>query len=180
MENVPSDGGSHREKLILQEIDRLVKERDDLRAKLNRTEMLIDRLTEENHQMVWLMERVERYEAVKDGTKQYFHPIFHWSDEDVWGYIRSRGIPYCSLYDEGFKRLGCICCPMQKPEGRVREGDRWPRFKAQYIRTFQKMLDKKIADGLDVGEWRTGQDVWDWWTSPPPVKEDEAQMMIFE
>lgn len=38
MENVPSDGGYHREKLILQEIDRLVKERDDLRAKLNRVE----------------------------------------------------------------------------------------------------------------------------------------------
>ena len=38
MENLPSDGGSHREKLILREIDRLVKERDDLRAKLNRVE----------------------------------------------------------------------------------------------------------------------------------------------
>ena len=38
MENLPSDGGYHREKLILQEIDRLVKERDDLRAKLNRVE----------------------------------------------------------------------------------------------------------------------------------------------
>ena len=69
MENVPSDGGSHREKLILQEIDRLVKERDDLRAKLNRAEMLIDRLTEENHQMVWLMDRVERAEAVKESLK---------------------------------------------------------------------------------------------------------------
>ena len=56
MENVPSDGGSHREKLILQEIDRLVKERDDLRAKLN-------------HQMVWLMDRVERAESVKDSLK---------------------------------------------------------------------------------------------------------------
>ena len=41
----------------------------------------------------------------------------------------------------------------------IKEGERWPKFKAQYIRTFQKMLDKKIADGFDVGEWRTGQDV---------------------
>jgi hypothetical protein len=48
-------------------------------------------------------------------------------------------------------------------------------------RTFQRMLDKKIADGFDVGEfWRTGQDVWDWWVSPTPVKEDEAQLTIFE
>ena len=78
MENVPSDGGSHREKLILQEIDRLVKERDDLRAKLNRAEMLIDRLTEENHQMVWLTERVERAEAVKESLTSALKEIcFH-------------------------------------------------------------------------------------------------------
>ena len=116
----------------------------------------------------------------KDGTKQYFHPIFHWSDTDVWEYIYSRGISYCSLYDEGFKRLGCICCPMQGAKGMIRDGERWPKFKVQYIRTFQKMVDKRIADGFDVGGWRTGQDVWDWWMSPTPVKEDEAQLMIFE
>ena len=75
MENVPSDGGSHREKLILQEIDRLVKERDDLRAKLNRAEMLIDRLTEENHQMVWLTERVGRAEAVKESLTSALRDI---------------------------------------------------------------------------------------------------------
>ena len=92
MENVPSDGGSHREKLILQEIDRLVKERDDLRAKLNRAEMLIDRLTEENHQMVWLTERVERAEAVKESLTSALKEISGFSaywkclrgNEEAW------------------------------------------------------------------------------------------------
>lgn len=113
----------------------------------------------------------------KDGTKQYFHPIFHWSDADVWEYIHSQNLPYCSLYDEGFRRLGCICCPMQGGKGMIRDGERWPKYKAQYIRTFQKMIER-LEDR--PATWRTGQDVWDWWTSPPPVKEDEAQMMIFE
>lgn len=116
----------------------------------------------------------------KDEHRQYFHVIFHWSDEDVWEYIHSRNLPYCSLYDEGFKRLGCICCPMQGSNGMKRGGERWPKFKAQYIRTFQKMLDKRIADGFDVGDWRTGQDVWDWWVSPKPKEVDEAQLTIFE
>lgn len=92
MENVPSDGGSHREKLTLQEIDRLVKERDDLRARLNRAEMLIDCLTEENHQMVWLMDRVERAEAVKDSLKASLVEISEFSaywqcfrgNEEAW------------------------------------------------------------------------------------------------
>jgi len=120
----------------------------------------------------------------KDGTKQYFHPIFYWSDADVWEYIRSRGIPYCSLYDEGFKRLGCICCPMSSNQ--IKEGERWPKYKAQYIRTFQKMVDKKIADGFDVGDWRTGQDVWNWWTTPYAIikqikdRKEHPQVMFFE
>lgn len=121
-------------------------------------------------------QQVER--CMRDGSKTYVHPIFHWSDADVWEYIHSRKLPYCSLYDEGFKRLGCICCPMSSNQ--VKEGERWPRFKAQYIRTFQKMLDKKIADGLDTGGWCTGQDVWDWWVSPKPKEVDEAQLTIFE
>jgi len=121
---------------------------------------------------------VER--CFRDGTRTFVHPIFHWSDADVWEYIHSRNLPYCSLYDEGFRRLGCICCPMGNAKNQLRQAERWPKYKAQYIRTFQKMVDKKIADGFDVGDWRTGQDVWDWWVSPTPVKEDEAQMMIFE
>ena len=92
MENVPSDGGYHREKLILQEIDRLVKERDDLRAKLNRAAMLIDRLTEENHQMVWLTDRVERAEAVKESLTSALVKIIGFSaywkclrgNEEAW------------------------------------------------------------------------------------------------
>ena len=123
---------------------------------------------------------VER--CFRDGSRLFVHPIFHWSDADVWEYIRSRNLPYCSLYDEGFRRLGCICCPMQGGKDMIRDGERWPKYKAQYIRTFQKMLDKKIADGFDVGDWRTGQDVWDWWVSHKEKgkEEDEAQLTIFE
>ena len=50
--------------------------------------------------------------SFKDKTKRFYHLIFNWSDADVWEYIHTRKIPYCSLYDEGFKRLGCICCPL--------------------------------------------------------------------
>ena len=110
----------------------------------------------------------------KDEHKQYFHVIFHWSEADVWEYIHSRNLPYCSLYDEGFKRLGCICCPMGNAKNQLRQAERWPKFKAQYIRTFQKMVDMRIADGLETS-WRTGQDVWDWWVSPKPKKTDEAR-----
>lgn len=46
------------------------------------------------------------FEACMQKGKRLVNPIIDWSDEDVWEYIRSRNINYCSLYDQGYKRLG--------------------------------------------------------------------------
>lgn len=48
----------------------------------------------------------------KNASKIHLHPIIDWSEYDVWTYIRSNNLPYCSLYDKGYKRLGCIGCPL--------------------------------------------------------------------
>ena len=53
--------------------------------------------------------------------KTTVNPIIDWSDEDVWGFIKKFNVPYCSLYDEGFSRLGCIGCPMASQRERERE-----------------------------------------------------------
>lgn len=45
--------------------------------------------------------------------KMLLNPIVDWTDEDVWGFLDNIvKVPHCSLYDEGFKRIGCIGCPM--------------------------------------------------------------------
>jgi phosphoadenosine phosphosulfate reductase len=117
----------------------------------------------------------------KDGHRQYYHPILYWSESDVWEYIRSRNLPYCSLYDEGLTRIGCICCPMGGKAKQILEGERWPKYKEQYIRSFQRMLDKRLADGLFKADWSTGQDVWDWWTRKPDEAPDSDETLpLFE
>lgn len=58
-------------------------------------------------------------------TRRYLHPIIDWSDADVWEYIRTYNVPYCKLYDEGKKRLGCIMCPYQGTAGMRRDAERW-------------------------------------------------------
>ena len=44
----------------------------------------------------------------------------------------------------------------------IRNFERWPTYKKMYIRAFQKMVDKRIADGLET-DWKTGEDVFDRW-----------------
>ena len=71
------------------------------------------------------------------------NPIIDWTDGEVWEFIKEYNIPYCTLYDEGFKRLGCIGCPMGSKEQRIREFERWPKYKNLYMIAFQKMIDNR-------------------------------------
>lgn len=40
------------------------------------------------------------------------NPIIDWTHKDIWDYIRSNHMPYNPLYDMGYKRVGCVGCPM--------------------------------------------------------------------
>ena len=70
--------------------------------------------------------------------KTCLNPIIDWTDRDVWDFIRAEHIPYCGLYDCGFKRLGCIGCPMAG-KTRKKELAKWPKYKSAYLRAFEKM-----------------------------------------
>lgn len=112
----------------------------------------------------------------KHSNKRYLHPIIDWADADVWEFIRSEGLPYCSLYDEGFDRIGCVLCPMFR--GRKREIDRFPGFYKAYLRAFGKMLIARKEAGLDTVKWETAQDVMDWWLSENKGGYDSRQQLF--
>ncbi len=44
------------------------------------------------------------------------HPIVEFTEQDVWTYIAHQGLPYCPLYDKGYRSLGCLPCT-QKATG---------------------------------------------------------------
>lgn len=53
----------------------------------------------------------DRCQGVGATSKIGLRPIVDWTDEDVWDYIRKYDLHYNPLYDEGFKRVGCMICP---------------------------------------------------------------------
>lgn len=105
-------------------------------------------------------------EACKYGQgRTFLHPIIDWTVADVWGYLKATGTKYCGLYDEGFKRLGCVGCPMQGPVGMRRDLERWPKYAAAYLRAFHKMLEARRRDGMET-KWKDADDVMAWWLQP--------------
>lgn len=45
-----------------------------------------------------------------ENKKAQSAPLSFWTDDDIWEYIRKFDIPYCSIYDKGYARTGCIFC----------------------------------------------------------------------
>lgn len=85
------------------------------------------------------------------------NPIIDWTDDEVWEFIHRYKVPYCKLYDQGKKRLGCIGCPMSGNQDKDLQD--YPKIKAAYLRAFDRMLKK----GKNY-EWETAEDVYRWWT----------------
>ncbi len=92
--------------------------------------------------------------------KHVLNPIVDWSDTDVWNFIKSNNLPYCKLYEQGYKRLGCIGCPNNT--NRVEEFKRYPKQYQAYLRAFDRMLKVRTEKGLKT-QWKTAQEVMDWW-----------------
>jgi len=92
------------------------------------------------------------------------YPIFEWSEEDVWGFIRKHNLPYPQLYDQGLKRIGCVGCPMKRPKERERDFYRWPHFKTVYRNAIGNMLDERGRKGRgNKPGYQTVDEVFDHW-----------------
>lgn len=120
------------------------------------------------------------FEACYRVRKQFLHPIIDWTHADVWKFIRQEQIPYCSLYDEGFKRLGCIMCPMKHGKRMMMDAERWPTYYRAYLRAFGQMLDARRDRRTKANKfnWQTAEDVMNWWLWEPRL--NEGQMRMFD
>jgi phosphoadenosine phosphosulfate reductase len=114
----------------------------------------------------------------KGRSKRYLHPIIDWTDDNVWDFIRSEHISYCSLYDEGFDRIGCILCPMQAKGNVQRDIDRWPRYADKYIRTFDELIALRHSEGKKVLQ-STGQELFEWWIRRRDKPASDEQPALF-
>jgi phosphoadenosine phosphosulfate reductase len=121
-------------------------------------------------------------------AKSFLHPIIDWTTQEVWAYLKSRQLSYCSLYDEGatgpykgngyFKRLGCVLCPMTTAKQAQRDMQRWPKIAANWYRAWCHFFEKG-SEG--VQDWATPDEGFQWWLSRKSKKaaKDNGQHSMF-
>ena len=100
----------------------------------------------------------------KDPSISYVNPIIDWTENDVWSYIKKYELSYCSLYNEGWKRLGCVLCPMNSK--RKKHLERWPKMCNAYKRAFKKLYENRTLKGNTwVKKFKDYEDLFHWWIS---------------
>lgn len=83
-------------------------------------------------------------------------PIIYWTEQDVWEFLNEVvKVPHCSLYDEGWHRIGCIGCPMSSHKQKMLENKRYPHIKRGWISTIKAIrrggFCKHISGGKSAG-----------------------------
>ena len=101
-------------------------------------------------------------------------------DSDVWDFIHDRKMKYNPLYDKGYSRVGCVGCPLSSEK--LKEFADYPKYKENYIKAFQRMVDGRNAKGKHLDSkyskmWKDGESVFAWWIED---KQIPGQLMFDE
>ena len=68
---------------------------------------------------------IGKVEWDRDNALIKLNPLAHWSEEDVWDYIRKHDIPHNKLHDQGFPSIGCAPCTRAIKVGEDIRAGRW-------------------------------------------------------
>ena len=100
--------------------------------------------------------------CIKGKDKIILNPIIHWSDRDVWQFIKSKNIPYCKLYDEGYKRIGCILCPMASEKTKVLDMQGYPKVCQKIKQSIGEILKSEAPNYWGALDYNI-DDIFEWW-----------------
>ena len=86
-------------------------------------------------------------------------PIIYWTEQDVWEFLNDVvKVQHCSLYDEGWHRIGCIGCPMSSHRQKMIENKRYPHVKRNWIKAIKAIRNGGIQKRINLVEHPQGMD----------------------
>lgn len=112
--------------------------------------------------------------CVSGKDKILISPILDWSEQDVWDFLNINKIPHCELYDEGYTRIGCICCPMSSNKQKIKEIKNWPHVKRNWLKTIKWLIDNGYIN-YNFSDEEIG---FKWWISGKSYKQFYADEFL--
>lgn len=74
----------------------------------------------------------------------FISPIIYWTEQDVWEFLNDvLKITHCSLYDKGWRRIGCIGCPASSYKQKLIENKRYPHVRHNWIKAIKAIRNRK-------------------------------------
>lgn len=105
-------------------------------------------------------------QCTKIPGKKFLNPIIDWTHQDVWMFIRKLNLKYCNLYDLGWKRIGCLFCPMESAKRKHAEAKMYPKMANAFIVSLQKLKNNREQQGKNSCDaWKDGSDMFEWYIS---------------
>ena len=92
-----------------------------------------------------------------------FNLILDWTEQEIWKYIFKFNIKYCSLYDEGRKRVGCLFCPFGSIVQNEKDLKDFPAIASYLINACQAAIDRRVERGKPIGKYKTGREMFFNW-----------------
>ena len=135
---------------------------DESARRAKRNEVEINRHKYSNSLDQFNIDVESKHVCIKGKDKLLVSPIFHWTDRDVWQFIRNNKMEYCKLYDEGYIRIGCMFCPMASVKSKQRDRLRYPKVELAIKKSIQYMVD---TFGYGNRFNATTDELFDWWVS---------------
>ena len=144
------------------------------RAKRKEVSTEIKRKRTEESFDQWSKHEEKMVACVGGKDKILISPIINWTERDVWEFLNSNNIPHCSLYDEGYKRIGCILCPMSNRKQKIKDCKRFPHVQHKWIQTIQKLIDA----GYINHNFQEAEFGFKWWISEKSFDEFYADEVL--
>jgi phosphoadenosine phosphosulfate reductase len=123
---------------------------------------------------LWNIVTLSNKHVKKSDRKTFVNPIIDWTLLDVWDFIETHKLPYCSLYDTFADRLGCVMCPLAGM--RSVEQIRYPKIKEAWHRAALRYwenygITNHTKPNSKARVFSSAEDYWQWWLSGKSIKE---------
>jgi phosphoadenosine phosphosulfate reductase len=128
--------------------------------------------------------RRSRYPKINQFEKlgiTMYYPIIEWKEWMIWEYIERFKLPYPSLYDKGFDRLGCIVCCYHTSKQHEMYRERWPGLFKAFEHAVHRWYDKRKGQEKDLANPSAAAFLEDWYKGKAswyqkPEKQEEANV----